>query len=133
MSGDTTIVIVDDDESFCHSLQVLLTAVGLHAKAYKGAQSFLDDYDPDLPGCLLLDISMPEISGVQLLATLMERSIRIPVIVISACSDEDLTEQAKQRGAFDVVRKPYSVPLLLKRIREALEVDAADRTKQVGP
>ncbi len=116
-----TVFIADDDASFRHSLATLLAVTGLTAKPFASAGAFLEDYAPNRPECLILDMRLPGMSGLELLAELATRHIDIPAIIVSACSDVAWVEEARAAGAFDYIVKPYNAVLLLGRIRDALD------------
>jgi len=122
-----TVFIVDDDEAVRDSIKELARSVGLIAKTYASAQAFLDAFDDNLPGCLVLDVRMAHMSGVTLQAILNERRARIPIVFISAHGDIATAVEAMKAGAVTFVQKPYREQQLLDSINEALAKDAATR------
>ncbi len=124
MTPEATVFVVDDDERTRHALGRLLESAGLKAKAYFNAQEFLEGYDPARPGCLVLDIRMPGMSGLELQELLASKGIRIPVIVVSAYGEVENVVRAMRTGAVDFIKKPYRAKVLLERIRQALDMDA---------
>jgi RNA polymerase sigma factor (sigma-70 family) len=108
-------------------LQALIESVGLKASTFSGAQQFLELYEPDTPGCVILDIRMPGMSGLDLQRALTTRGIQIPVIMITGHAEVPVAVQALKCGAFDFIEKPFSPQLLLDRIRRAVEVDIQRR------
>jgi len=128
MSIDQSLVyIVDDDAAVRAGLKRLVESIGLEAKVFAGAQDFLDEYDGSLPGCLVLDIRMPEISGTKLQSMISERRINIPIIFITGHADVPTAVDLLKKGAFDLLEKPFSEQVLLGRIQEALDKDLRDR------
>ena len=124
----STVFVVDDDEAVRASLRLLLKSVGLPATAYSSAQEFLANYDPRHPGCVVLDVRMPGMSGLELQQILNMRGATIPVIFITGHGDIPMAVEAMQHGAFDFLQKPFRDQDLLDRVQRALERD--DRTRQ---
>lgn len=122
-----TVFIVDDDEAVRTSLSRLVESVGLAAEAFPDAASFLAGYDPQRPGCLLLDIRMPGMTGLELQERLAAGALPLPVIIISAHGDVEAAVRAMKAGAVDFLRKPYDAAVLLERVRAALAQDVAQR------
>jgi len=127
MKSDSIVHIVDDDVGVRDSLQWLLGSVGLAARAYSNAQDFLDAYDGNTPGCLVLDVRMPGLSGLELQETLRRRGIRIPIIIVTAHADVPIAIRALKAGAVDFIEKPYSDQILLDRVRDAIDRDREQR------
>ncbi|MBS0377747.1 MAG: response regulator transcription factor [Proteobacteria bacterium] len=123
------VFIVDDDHAVRNSLLLLAKSVGLAATAFGSAQQFLDHYDALQPGCLLLDVRMPGMSGIELQQQLNMRGAMIPVIFITGHGDVPMAVEAMQHGAFDFLQKPFRDQDLLERIRRALEKDSANRSQ----
>jgi len=109
-----------------------MESVGLPAETYPSAQAFLDNYKADRPGCLVLDIRMPGMSGLDLQEKLAREGLRIPVIVISAHGDVEKAVRAMKSGAVDFIKKPYKGKVLLDRIGQALELDARIRREEAA-
>ncbi len=129
--SEPTVFIVDDDEAVQQSLTMLLGTVGLNAQAYRSAEDFLDDYDPAAqPGCLLLDVRMPGMSGMELQARLAEKPTRTQVIIITGHGDVPMAVEAIKAGAVDFIEKPFRDQVLLDSIQRALELDAKARREQ---
>ena len=120
------VFIVDDDEAVRSSLRLLLKSVGLVPNAVGSAREFLDKYDPAQPGCLVLDVRMPEMSGLELQEQLNRMGAVIPVIFITGHGDVPMAVEAMQAGAFDFVQKPFRDQDLIDRIQRALEKDRAN-------
>ena len=121
------VFIVDDDEAVRGSLQLLMKSVGLVPNTLGSAREFLDRYDPKQPGCLVLDVRMPQMSGLELQERLNARGAVIPVIFITGHGDVAMAVEAMQAGAFDFVQKPFRDQDLIDRIQRALAKDRANR------
>jgi two-component system, LuxR family, response regulator FixJ len=122
-----TVMVVDDDPSLRRALTRLLQSVGLASEAYAGAQDFLDAYDPKRPGCLVLDIRMPGLSGLDLQREFVARGIELPIIFITGHGDVPMSVQAMKAGAVDFIQKPFRDEELLDAIRRGLARDAERR------
>jgi len=122
------VFIVDDDEAVRSSLRLLLKSVGLVPAAMGSAREFLQKYDPTQAGCLVLDVRMPEMSGIELQEQLNLLGAVIPVIFITGHGDVPMAVEAMQAGAFDFLQKPFRDQDLIDRIQRALEKDRANRT-----
>jgi len=123
------IFIVDDDEAVRNSLRLLVKSISLTASAYASAQEFLGSYDPQQPGCLVLDVRMPGMSGLELQQQLNLRGAVIPVIFITGHGDIPMAVEAMQHGAFDFLQKPFRDQDLIDRIQRALEKDRTNRAE----
>jgi len=123
-----TVYIVDDDEGVRNSLRFLLKSVGLANCALSSAREFLDNYVTDHPGCLVLDVRMPGMSGLELQQQLNLRGAVIPVIFITGHGDVPMAVEAMQHGAFDFLQKPFRDQDLIERIQRALQRDARSRS-----
>jgi two-component system, LuxR family, response regulator FixJ len=121
------VFIVDDDEAVRSSLRLLLKSVGLIPLAFGSAREFLHEYDPEQPGCLVLDVRMPEMSGLELQEQLNRQGAVIPVIFITGHGDVPMAVEAMQAGACDFLQKPFRDQDLIDRIQRALEKDRATR------
>jgi RNA polymerase sigma factor (sigma-70 family) len=124
---EQTVCIVDDDEAVRDSLEILCRSVGLEAKTYASATAYLEAHDPDRAGCLVLDIRLPGMSGLQLQKRLEELGSSPPIIFITGHGDVPMAVGAIQRGAVDFLQKPFRDQDLLDRIQQALELDAKRR------
>ncbi|MCF7992325.1 MAG: response regulator transcription factor [Thiohalocapsa sp.] len=127
MSQEVTVFIVDDDQAMRNSLQWLIESVGMRVETYDSAQAFLDAYYPGRAGCLLLDVRMPGMSGLELQAYLTRREIRLPVIIITGHGDVAMAVKAMKSGAVDFIEKPFDDEALLASIRNALRHDEKQR------
>jgi two-component system response regulator FixJ len=122
-----TIFIVDDDAAVRDALKLLLRSVGQAVETFGSAQEFLDAYAEDRPGCLVLDIRMPGMSGLELQQKLNERHSIIPIIFITGHGDVPMAVEAMQAGAVDFIQKPFRDQDLIDRINQALEKDSSNR------
>ncbi len=130
MHADETVFVVDDDVAVRKSLRRLMEAAGLHVETFESAQAFLDGFDRSKPGCLVLDISMPGMSGLNLQEDLAGDARSIPVIILSAHGNVETSVRAMKTGAVDFLKKPCRSRLLLERVREAFDLDADRRRKR---
>lgn len=124
------IFIVDDDEVVRNTIGQLIESVNLKAKKFASAREFLDSYVPAQPGCLVLDVRMPGMSGIQLQAKLREKTIQIPIIFITGHGDVQMAVQAVKNGALNFIEKPFRNQVLLDQIQEALVRDSQLRREQ---
>jgi two-component system response regulator FixJ len=123
-----TVFVVDDDPAVREYLQWLIESVGLAVKASATAQEFLDTYDLSVPGCLVLDVRMPGLSGFDLQAELAARQIMIPIIMMTAYAEVPMAVRAMRGGAIDFIQKPFDGQLLLDRIQRAVDSDRMARS-----
>lgn len=126
------VFVVDDDESVRSSLRFLLRTVGLESRAFGSAAEFLSAYDPAQAGCLVLDVRMPGMSGLELQRELTLRGAIIPVIFITGHGDIPMAVEAMQQGAHDFLQKPFRDEDLIQRIQLALAKDAKARAGLEG-
>ena len=131
MSDSQTVFIVDDDEGVRDGLSLLLATVGQSCELYECGQEFLDAYDDSKRGCLLLDIRMPRMTGLDLQKKLLDRGSRLPIIFITGHGDIPMAVEAMRRGALDFIRKPFREHDLLERINEALDMDEDSHRKEL--
>jgi FixJ family two-component response regulator len=127
MNKHPVVMVVDDDSGVRNAMRSLLKSVGLNASLFASAQEFLAAYDPNQPGCLLLDIRMPGMSGMDLQQELNLRGAVVPVIFMSGHADIPMAVEAMQHGAFDFLQKPFRDQELLDRIQRAIAQDAERR------
>jgi two-component system response regulator FixJ len=125
------VMVVDDDAGVRNAMRSLLKSVGLESTLYSSAQEFLEKYDARQPGCLLLDIRMPGMSGMELQQQLNLRGAVIPVIFMTGHGDIPMAVEAMQHGAFDFLQKPFRDQDLLDRIQRAIVKDGELR-KSLG-
>ncbi len=125
-----TVFVVDDDEAMRSSLQWLIESVGLAVECHDSAEAFLKSYYPGRSGCLLLDVRMPGMGGLELQEYLRRNEITIPVIIITGHGDVSMSVRAMKEGAVDFIEKPFNDELLLDAIRNALSLDQQMREQQ---
>jgi FixJ family two-component response regulator len=125
-----TVFVVDDDAAVRDSVAELVESVGLRAESYASAPAFLEAFQPERPGCLVLDVRMAEMSGLVLQQRLNTLGARLPVIVLTGHGDVPMAVQAMKAGAVDFLQKPYREQALLDSINAALSMDAAARRSQ---
>lgn len=123
-----TVFVVDDDAAMCGALTCLFEAHGFDVRTCRSAEEFLDAYHPDQPGCLVLDIRMRGMSGLELQTQLARRGVTLPIIMITGHGDIPMAVRAMKTGALDFLQKPVPDKLLLQRVAAALDLDR--RTRQ---
>lgn len=126
-SGQPTVYVVDDDESVRRAICVLLDSVDYASSAFATPKQFLQQFDAQKAGCLVLDIRMPEMSGLEVQSKLNERGAILPVIFITGHGDVPIAVQAMKNGAFDFIQKPFRDQELLDKINAALAQDHENR------
>jgi two-component system, LuxR family, response regulator FixJ len=124
-----TVFVVDDDDAVRNSLRLLLKSAGIPTEVAASAQEFLSNYDTSQPGCLVLDVRMPGMSGLELQHELNVRGAAIPVIFITGHGDIPMAVEAMQHGAFDFLQKPFRDQELLDRVQRALTRDTEYRAR----
>jgi two-component system response regulator DctR len=124
---ERNVYIVDDDFSVQDSLSILLRSAGFNTECYSSGQEFLNDCTPGKKGCLLLDVQMPGMSGLELQQKLNESNIRIPTIVITAHGNVSTAVKAMKNGAFDFIEKPYREDEIIEKLEGALQSCSEDR------
>lgn len=120
MTVEPTVFVIDDDVAVRRFLSGLIGSVDLGVTTFASAQEFLDAYEPGLPGCLVLDIRMPGMSGLELQRELSRRAIALPVIILTGHGDVQIAVRAMKAGAYDFVEKPFNNDLLLGSIQSAV-------------
>lgn len=127
MKAQPTVFIVDDDDSVRRALQRLAGSVGLNVETFASAQAFLDRYDSSRAGCLVLDVRMPGLSGLDLQDELNVRGITIPVVFMTGHGDVPMSVRAMKAGAVDFISKPFNDQALLDAVQHALAKDQDSR------
>ncbi len=122
--------IVDDDDAVRDSLALLMNSVGIDARQYPSANAFLEASPPDTTGCVVLDVRMPGLSGLQLFKEMNRRRMSWPVLFITGHGDVPMAVEAMRDGAFDFVQKPFRENELLERVQQAIAQDRADRVQE---
>jgi two-component system response regulator FixJ len=131
MSGNPVVHIVDDDEAVRHSLAFMLGSAGLSVRLYDSARAFLDLLDPSAHGCLVTDVRMPDMTGIELLAEIKAKAPYLPAIVITGHGDIPLAVEAMKAGAVDFIEKPFEDEVLLKAVEAALKKIDGDGEAQI--
>jgi two-component system response regulator FixJ len=127
MPGSFVVHIVDDDEAVRQSLAFLLSTAGIPVRVYESATSFLAALSTLQPGCLITDVRMPDMTGIELLQQLRDKDVKLPVIVITGHGDIPLAVEAMKCGALDFIEKPFAEESILRAVRAA-----EDRAKKLG-
>jgi FixJ family two-component response regulator len=127
---DGVVFVVDDDASLRESLENLIRSVGLRVEAFPSAPEFLRSKRPDVPGCLVLDVRLPGLSGLDLQKRVAEADIEIPIIFITGHGDIPMTVQAMKAGAVEFLTKPFRDQDLLDAIQQALQLDRKAREQR---
>jgi len=126
-SVNQTIYVVDDDQAVRESLCWLLESVDLPVVTYASAQEFLANYNPEMGGCLILDVRMPGMSGLELQNKLTEIECTLPILIVTGHGDVPMAVRALKNGAVDFIEKPFNDQKLLERIQHCLDQDRAQR------
>ena len=126
MTLEPTVFIVDDDAAVREGLKWLVESVDLKAATFVSAQEFLEIYKPKQPGCLLLDIRMPGMSGLALQQVLKSRSFDLPIIILTGHGTVQMAVEAMKAGAFDFIEKPFQNQRLLDRIHDAIDMSISN-------
>jgi FixJ family two-component response regulator len=124
---ESTVYVVDDDEAVRASLRLLLKSLAIPAITHGSGAEFLAQYEPEHPGCIILDVRMPGMSGLELQEELNRRGAVIPIIFITGHGDVPMAVEAMHHGAIDFLQKPFSDKDLTDRIHEALSIDLRNR------
>ena len=133
MNDDAAIVfVIDDDESIREALRSLIRSVGLNVETFASAREFLQSTRPAVPACLILDVRMPGLSGLELQRELSEADIQIPIIFITGHGDIPMSVRAMKAGAVEFLTKPFRDQDLLDAIQQALDRDRQARSQQAG-
>lgn len=128
--ADAMVFVIDDDESIREALRSLMRSVGLGVATFGSAQEFLQSTRPDVPACLILDVRMPGLSGLDLQRDLAEANIHIPIIFVTGHGDIPMSVRAMKAGAVEFLTKPFRDQDLLDAIQQALERDRRARSQQ---
>lgn len=123
--------VVDDDPSTRDAVTVLLRSVSLDVACHETAEAFLDAWDPSRPGCLLLDLRMPGMGGLELQGALSERGCQIPIIFVTAHGNVSAAVRAMHEGAVDFLTKPVDDEILIEKIHKAIDFDRESRQQSI--
>lgn len=125
--SESTVFIVDDDREVREALQLLMESVGLNVTSFDSANTYLEQFDAARPGCIILDVRMPGMSGLDLQDLLLEKPLCPPIIIITGHGDVPMAVRAVQAGAVDFIQKPFNDQALLDSVHRALAHDARQR------
>jgi len=128
---ETIVYVVDDDRAVRESLRWLIESVGLEAATFEDPEMLLEACQPERCGCIILDVRMPAMSGLDLQEVLKQRGIEVPVLIVTGHGDVPMAVRALKAGAFDFIEKPYNDQLLLERVQQAIEQHRGKRQAQV--
>ena len=131
MEHTPTVYVIDDDDSVRRALTLLLSSLGMTVEEHESAEQFLDAYTPGDPGCLVLDVRMPRMSGLDLQKELESRGIEIPIVFITGHGDVPMSVRAMKQGAVDFLLKPFNDQQLLDAVHAALAADEGLRKTRV--
>ena len=129
-TAESIVFVIDDDPSFRRSTEMLIGSAGLTVRAFSSAEEFLRSRRPDAPGCLLLDVRLPHLSGLDLQGELTKAGVQIPIIFITGHGDIPMTVQAMKAGALEFLTKPFREQDLLDGIQRAINFDRATRLQR---
>lgn len=130
--GDATVHVVDDDGAMCRSVVFLAESVGWRARGFTSAESFLAEVEPGTVGCLVLDVRMPTMSGLELQQAMNARGLGLPIIFITGHGDVSMAVQAMKDGAVDFIEKPFKDQVLLDAIARAVRRSRAGAVQADG-
>ena len=130
MKNNATVFVVDDEVEVRKSLRWLIESIDLNVETFESAEEFLAAYDPDRPGCAVIDMRMPEVSGLELQKKLKANGYTLPLIFITGFGSVPIAVEALKMGAVDFMEKPFSDQALLDKIHCALEIDRQARFKK---
>jgi len=124
---EPTVFVVDDDDAVRHALSILLESMGIQVATFDSVQTFLDAYEPGMPGCLVLDVRLPRFSGLELQEHLSRQGVNIPIIFVSGHGNVSMAVRTMKAGAVDFLEKPFDDQMLLDSIQRAIELDRQSR------
>jgi FixJ family two-component response regulator len=127
MTLEPTVFIVDDDPAFLESLSLLITSLGLKAKTFPSPEAYLQAFDPEAPGCLILDVRMPKMSGLAMQESLSKLPVCPAIIIMTGHAEVPTALRAMRQGAVDFLQKTFSEAELVEAIQRAISQDAATR------
>jgi FixJ family two-component response regulator len=130
MEAEATVFVVDDDADLRRSVRWLLKTSGLNVETFSSAERFLEEYDPDAPGCVLVDLRMPGMSGLDLQRRIRDNDWPAPVIIVTGHADVPTAVRALEEGAAAFIEKPFSRRQLMDRIQLAIDQDALARRQR---
>ncbi len=125
--NEPTVFVVDDDEAIRDAIRFLMRTAKLNVETYESAEAFLEQYHSTWRGCLILDVRMPGMGGMELHTELLKRKIILPVLIITGHGDVPMAVQAMKSGVADFIEKPFKNDELLQKVKLCLELDAQQR------
>src|SRR5271168_3186593 len=131
-AGAPTVFVVDDDAGVRASIQRLLKSAGMRSESFSTAEEFLRSKRPDAPSCLVLDVSLPGVNGLEFQHDLADAGIQIPIIFVTGHGDIPMSVKAMKSGAVEFLTKPFLDEDLLNAIQQALDRDKSRRQQQSG-
>jgi FixJ family two-component response regulator len=132
VTAETMVLVIDDDPSFRRSLELLIVSARLNVQTFSSAEEFLRSERPDVPSCLVLDVRLPHLSGLDLQRELAKTDVSIPIIFITAHGDIPMTVQAMKGGATEFLTKPFREQDLLDAIQRAINFDRSARLQRAN-
>jgi two-component system response regulator FixJ len=127
MVAEPTVFIVDDDKEVREAIALLMLSVGLQSRAFPDAWSYLNTFDPDAPGCLVLDVRMPDMNGLEVQDELAAKPYHPPIVMITGHGDVPMAVRAVKGGAVDFIEKPFNDQALIDAVQRAIALDAKGR------
>ncbi len=127
MNEAPTVFVVDDDKRITDAISLLMRSVGLNVELFDSALDYLEQFDQNKPGCLISDVRMPQMSGLDLQTKLNDFAIHPPILMMTGHGDVPMAVRAIQEGAIDFIEKPFNNQHLLDKVHKALEVDDKQR------
>lgn len=127
---ESTVFIIDDDAAVRHCLSVICSLDGLRCETFTDAASYIEAYRPDRPGCLVVDVRMPGMSGIEVQQWMTQQEFPLPVIIITGHGDVPIAVTAFRGGAWDFLEKPFDDEYFLQRVKEAIERDKQARLQR---
>jgi FixJ family two-component response regulator len=131
IEGDAVVYIIDDDPSIREAISDLIQSVGIRARSFSSAQEFLQTQRVDVPGCMILDVRLPGLSGLDLQTELSRAGVQIPIIFITGFGDVPMTVRAMKAGALEFLTKPFREQELLDAVHKSLEIDRSARKQRL--
>ncbi len=128
--GVPIVHVIDDEPSICRLFERVCTQIGLRTKSYGQAEAFLAEYDPAIPGCVILDVHLPLMSGLELLEEMSRRGWKAPIVIISGKAEVSHAVRAFRLGSIDFLEKPFAKDEIENVVRRAVEVDRVQREGQ---
>jgi FixJ family two-component response regulator len=130
LTASSTVFVVDDDEAICEGLCNLFESIGLKAQRFNSAEEFIAQWQPDTPGCLMLDARLPGMTGVEFQERLIKSGIQIPIIFMTAHGDVPMVRKVMKAGAVEFLTKPFQKEEMLEAVHHAFQIDNTRRSEQ---